>query len=90
MPDLTLDELSMLGITLDKLKLVAESRGIKGYKTISEERLLSALSKPKSIKDNFDNERLKKIREDLNKSRHKFSKSEIKEIRKNLYEIESK
>ena len=33
---------------------------------------------------------MKKIREDLKKLRHKFSKSEIKEIRKNLYEIESK
>ena len=33
---------------------------------------------------------MKKIREDLNKSKHKFSKSEIKEIRKNLYKIESK
>ena len=72
------------------MKLVAKSRGIKGYKSMSEERLLSALSKPKLIKSNFDNERLKKISEDLNKSRHKFSKSEIKEIRKNLYEIESK
>ena len=48
-------------------------------------RLLSALSKPK-----IDNEILKKIREDLNKSRHIFSKSEIKEIRENLYGIESK
>ena len=56
---------------------------------MSEERLLSALSKPKLIKNNFYNERLKKIREDLNKSRYKFSKSEIKEIRKNIYEIES-
>ena len=52
---------------------------------MSGKRLLSSLSKAK-----IDNERLKKIREDLNKSRHKFSKSEIKEIRKNLYEIESK
>ena len=84
MPDLTLDELSMLDITLDKLKFVAKSRGIKGYKTMSEERLLSALSKPELIKNNFDNERLKKIREDLDKSRHRFSKSEIKEIIKNL------
>ena len=57
---------------------------------MSEERLLSALSKPKLIKNNFYNERLKKIREDLNKSRYKFSKSEIKEIRKNIDEIESK
>ena len=60
MPDLTLDDVSMLGITLDKLKFVAKSRGIKGYKSMSEERLLSALSKPKLIKSNFDNERLKK------------------------------
>ena len=52
---------------------------------MSEKRLLSAFGKPK-----IDNERLKKIRGDLNKSRHKFSKSEIKEMRKNLYEIESK
>ena len=57
---------------------------------MSGERLLSALSKPKLTKSNFDNERLKKIREDLDKSRHNFSKSEIKEIRKNLYEIECK
>ena len=52
---------------------------------MSEKRLLSAFGKPK-----IDNERLKKIRGDLNKSRHKFSKSEIKEMKKNLYEIESK
>ena len=32
---------------------------------------------------------MKNIREYLNKLRHKFSKSKIKEIRKNLYEIES-
>ena len=52
---------------------------------MSGKRSLIALSK--AI---IDNERFKKIREELNKSRHKFSKSEIKEIRKNLYEIESK
>ena len=44
---------------------------------MSDKRLLSALSKPKT-----DNKILKKIREDLNKSRHKFLKSEIKVIRK--------
>ena len=52
---------------------------------MSGKRLLSALSKPKIV-----NERLKKIREDLNKSRYNFSKTEIKKIRQNLYEIESK
>ena len=69
----------MSGLSLDDLKLIAKSRGIKGYKSMSGKRLLNALSKPK-----IGNERLKKIREDLNKSRHKFSISEIKEIRKNL------
>ena len=51
---------------------------------MSEERLLSALSKPKLIKNNFDNERLKKIREDLNESRHKFSKSKVRDQKKPL------
>ena len=87
MLDLSLDYLKLVAesLSLDDLKLIAKSRCIKGYKNMSEKRLLSALSKTK-----IDNERLKNIREDLNKSRHKFSKSEIKEIRKNLYEIESK
>ena len=49
---------------------------------MSGERLLSALSKLKLIRNYFDNERLKRIIEDLNKSKNKFSKSEIKEIRK--------
>ena len=82
MSGLSLDDLKLVidSLSLDELKLIAESRGIKG---MSGKRLLSALSKPK-----IHNERLKKIREDLNKSRH--TESEILEIRKNLYEIESK
>ena len=80
----------MSDLSLDELKLVTRRGGIKGHKSMSEEKLLSALGKPKLIKNNFHDERLKKIRKDLNKSRHKFSKSKIKEIRKNLYEIENK
>ena len=81
MSGLSLDDLKPVidSLSLDELKLIAESRGIKG---MSVKRLLSALSKPK-----IHNERLK-IREDLNKSRH--TESEMLEIRKNLYEIESK
>ena len=72
---LLLDDLKLVAesLPLDDLKLIAKSRGIEGYKNMSEKRLLSALSKPK-----IDNERLENIREDLNKSKHKFSKSEIK------------
>ena len=75
---LSLDDLKLIlkSLSLDYLKLIAKSRGIKDYKNMSAKRLLRALIKPK-----IDNERLKNIREDLNKSKHKFSKSEIKEIR---------
>ena len=74
MSDLSLDKLKQVAksLSLDDLKLIAKSRGIKGCKSMSRERLLSALSKPKLIKINFHHERLKKIREGLNKSRYKF------------------
>ena len=49
-------------LSLDDLKLLTKNGGVKGYKNMSGKKLLSALSKPK-----IDNERLKKIREDLNK-----------------------
>ena len=86
MSGLSLDDLKLFteSLSLDDLKPIAKSRGIKGYKNMSKKWLLNSLIKPK-----IDNERLKNIREDLNKLRHKFSKSKIKEIRKNLYEIES-
>ena len=45
--DLPLHELKVL---LDDLKLLAEDRGIKGYKSMSGERLLSVLSKSKLIR----------------------------------------
>ena len=55
-------------------------------------RLLSVPSEPElaESENNFDNERLKKIRKEFNESRYKFSKSKINEIRRSLYEIENK
>ena len=41
----------MLNLSLNELKLIAKSRGIKGYKTMSEERLLSALNPLESMKE---------------------------------------
>ena len=77
-----------------------KGRGIKGYKSMSKERLLSALSKSESVKvkiifmmkdwkvrKDFNDKRLKKIREDSNELRDRFSKPQIKEIRKHLYDI---
>ena len=56
-------------------------RRIKGYKSMSKERLLRALSESELIEKekNLDNERLKKIRKDFNKSRYGFSKSKKKD-----------
>ena len=40
--------------------------------------------------NNFDKTKTEKIREEIKKLQHEFSKSEIKEIKKNLYEIVNK
>ena len=81
----------MLNLSLNELKLVAKSRGIKGYKSMSKERLsVPSESELVESEKNFDDERLKKIRKDFNELRHRFLKLKIREIRKNLYEIESK
>ena len=56
MSSLSLDDLKLFAesLLLDDLKLIAKSRGIKSYKNMSEKRLLSSLSKPK-----IDNERFR-------------------------------
>ena len=58
----------MLNLSLNELKLVAKLRGIKGYKSMSKEKLLSALSESELVesatplsKNSFDDEKLKKI-----------------------------
>ena len=87
--------LKYLQLLTKELKSMVKVRDIKGYKSMSEDELLGALtlskpvkksSKPKTI---FSEARIEKVRKEFNESRHKFSKSKINEIRKNLYEIES-
>ena len=67
-------------------------RRIKGYKSMFKERLLRALDESESAEsgNNFNNARIKKIKEGFNKLRKRFLNPKIKEIRKNLYEIENK
>ena len=83
----------MLNLSTKELKAIAKIRGIKDYKSMSEDELLGALnsSKPvrkgKNPKTNFSKARKEKIRKEFNEMRHKFSKSKINEIRRNLYEI---
>ena len=82
-------------LSIEELKAVAEIRGIKGYKSMSKNELLSVLTlsrpvkKGKKPKTNISKVRLEKIRKEFNESRYKFSTLKIKEIRKDLYEIEN-
>ena len=79
----------MPNLSLNELKQIAKMRCIKNYKNMSKERLLSILdeSELSESKDNFDNTKIKKIKEDFNKLRYGFFKSKPIEIRKNLYGI---
>ena len=91
----------MLNLSLKELNAIAKIRGIRGYKNMSEDELLSALNLSKPVREgeknfddtkakaNFYKARIEKIRREFNESRHKFSKLKINEIRRNLYETEN-
>ena len=70
-----------------------KNRGIKGYKSMSKEILLSTLNESKLVKESekdFDDARIKKIRNKFNKLKDRFSKPKMKKIKRTLYEIENK
>ena len=89
----------MLNLSVKELKLISENRGIKDYKSMFEDRPLSALKASESLKEseknfdstkpkiNFSKSRIEVIRKKFNESRHKFFRSKINKIRRNLYEI---
>ena len=81
----------MINLSLNELKLIARSRRIKDYQSISKDRLLNVINESESAEseNNFHNARIKKVKEKLNESRDRFSKPRIKEIRRNLYKIEN-
>ena len=64
----------------NELKQIANMRRIKGYKSISKERLLCALDKSESAgsENNLNNARIKNISEYFNKLRDRFLKPKIK------------
>ena len=75
------------------MKTIAKIRGIKGYKSKSEEKLSSFFNKSESGIEsarNFDDARIEKIKKYFVKLRDRLSKPKIKEIRKDLYRIENK
>ena len=84
LPDLNLSEEE----SRDIIEFLARKRNIKNYKRKSSNELLQA------VKENKDNQKQTKniddIREDLKDLSYKLSRSELKEIRKNLYNIEKR
>ena len=81
----------MANLSLNKPKKITKMIRIKGHKSMSKERLLSAVDESESEESgsNFNNAEIKKIREDFKELRDRFLKPKIKEIRKILYKIEN-
>ena len=83
----------MVNLSLNKLKTIANIRGITNYKSMSEERLLSVLIESESVKENqknFYDAKIEKIKKDFNKLRDRVSKPKTKEIRNDLCRIKNK
>ena len=78
----------MINLSLDKLRLIAQSRNISDYENKSEKDLVKALSKPKP-KIRIKKMKLEEIRKDFYELRHKFSKKEIDKYRKAFHDIKS-
>ena len=82
-------DIRMINLSLNELKLVAESRDIKDYENKFENELIKILSELK-LKIKFCKQRMKEINEKFNELRDRFSKPKIKEIRRKLYGTEIK
>ena len=67
------------------IELLAKMRHINVYKSKSSDRLHEIFKKQSKNEERIDN-----IREDLKDLSYKFSKSELKEIKTNLYNIEKR
>ena len=73
----------------DITELLAKKRNIKNYKCKSDDNLLQAIKENNtSKKQPKTKERIDSIREDFKNLSYKLPKSELKEIKNNLYNIE--
>ena len=86
MDDLNLKDLKLFKEgSRDIIELLAKKRNIKNYKRKSNDKLLQAIKENKTPKQHKNKKRIDSIREDLKKLSYKLSKSELKEIKNNLY-----
>ena len=67
------------------IEFLAKMRNINDYKSKSSDRLHEIFKKQSKNKERIDN-----IREDLKDLSYKLSKSELKEVKTNLYNIEKR
>ena len=86
-----LQNIRMINLSLDELKLIAQNRNISNYENKSEKDLIKALSEPKpkpKLKIRI-NKKLEEIRKDFYELRHKFFKKEVDKYRKTFYNIKN-
>ena len=67
----------------DIIELLAKKRNIKNYKSKSSDRLYNIFKKQSKNEKRIDD-----IREELKNPKYNISKSESKDIKRNLYNIE--
>ena len=73
----------------DIIEFLTRKRNIKNYKRKSSNELLRVIKENKNNQQQSKNKkRIDVIREELKELSFKLSKSELKEIKKNLYNIE--
>ena len=89
-----LQNIRMINLSSDELKLIAQSINISNYENKSQKDLVKALRKPKpkpkpKIKIRINKKKLEEIKKDFNELRHKFSQKEIDKYRKTFYDIKN-
>ena len=90
MEDIILKDLNLSSEeSRDIIEFIAKKRNIKNYKRKSSNELLRAI-KENNQQQSKNKKRIDIMREDLKESSYKFSKSELKEIKKRLYNIEKR
>ena len=75
----------------DIIEFLVKKRNIKNYKRKSSDELLQSINENKNNKQQSKNkERIDTIKEELKDLSYKLSRNELKEIKKNLYNIEKR
>ena len=80
----------MINLSLNELRLIAQSKNISNYENQSKKDMVKALSKPKPKPTiRINKKKLEEIRKYFHKLRHKFSQTEIDKYRKAFYDIKN-